>query len=881
MENSYLNLEGLEGINKFDKVSELNEIAREINSARDLDEILRLIVQHGIKLLGVSYGDIWQVEKETGDLKLLFSSKEKVLQFPKEKREIKRGQGVCGWVVQNKRKAVISDVDWDKRYLRLLPKMKSELAFPLFFKEDVIGVMNFESEEENAFSGYQEALMDALSEHAIVAIRNAKLLERAEYFRNIDRAILDSHLDLEETLSVLIKEGLELLDTQRGQILLFDGKETLKIEASSQKSDIGREFNIHECVSGLAVKELKTIHIEDVSTEPLYNQVLGDEIVAEMVAPLRSNGELIGVFNIENAYVFSDDDKSLLETLAGQAAIAIKNAQLLQEQQFKNKLLDAFRKIDEIIVNPDYNFQDTLRVILEEGLSLLNTENGQFLLRENGDLLISHTIGNISDNEGKERISLKEGVCGHAARTKKEQIIPDVSKSKHYIGMIKNAGSEFAYPLVDNSDRVIAVFNAESFEKDFFNEEHVKILDDMKNQIIMAVQNAELKEVIKKLGEIISDINAARSLEETLEKILDSALQLTKVPNGQLLEVDENKNELEIKVTQGEFDTEKVERFPIGEKGVSSWVVKEKRVARIPDVKKDPRYMAYLKNMKSELAVPLIADDKVIGVINIESPEKDFFTEQHEKILKSLANGAALAMKNAKSKEKMMQLDVLKNMGQYNERLLHWIGNKAAPVLGCANRILEDIESAAFEPETKRSVKEDLEIIRDNSTLMIDIKKEFIGVTRDLKLEPIDLAKISEECIKRKNVPRGVLELEIEKKLPRVNGDEKGIDMVISNLIQNALDALEGVEDKKLRVILKSEPEENQLLLKVADNGCGISRNDLSKVFQPFFTKKTKGTGIGLSISHEIIKAMGGEMTVESEERKGTTFSIKLPVEGS
>lgn len=859
----------------LEKLSELNQIARLINSATNLNEILKLIVQQGIRLLDVSYGSIWLIEKQTGDLRLLFSTKEK--KISKKKRRIGRGQGVLGWVVQNKKKAIISNVEWDNRYIGLFPGMRSELAFPLFFEKDVIGVMNFETEEENVFSGYKEELMETLAEHATNAIRNAKLLEREKYFRSIDRAILHSHLNLEKTLHVLIDEGLKLLDIQRGQILLFDGKETLELVASIPEKDIGRKFNINNCVSGKAVIEKKTIYVKDVSKEPLYKRVLGEEIVAEMVAPLISNGEVLGVFNIENAYVFSGDDKSLLETLAGQASIAIKNAQLVEEQQFQNKLLTAFREIDETIVDPAIDIQSTLEIILKKGLSLLGAEKGQLLLRENDKLIIQVTSGSLS-NKSIERITFDEGVCGYAAKVKKPQIVPDVRKDSHYIIINSDTRSEFAYPLIDQNKRVIGVFNAESSYVDFFNEKHVGILDAMKNQIIMAIQNAELQEDIKRLGEIISEINAAKSLDETLGKILDEALRLIKVPNGQLLEVDESNNELEIKVTRGDF-IEKADRFPIGQ-GIQSWVVTNKKEIRIPDVTKDPRYISYLKNMRSELAVPMIADRVVIGVINIESPELDFFTKQHEKVLKTLASGAALAIKNAKSRDRMKQLAILKNMGQYNERLLHWIGNKAAPILGCVNRLSEDIETAVFESEIKESVMEDLEIIRQNSTLMLDVKTEFIGVTRDLEMKPINLAEILEECIKRKNIKGEILDLKIEKRIPRARGDEKGLDMVISNILENALDAMEGIKEKKLQVILKQDPEGKHLLLKVADNGCGISQDDLSKVFLPFFTKKSKGTGIGLAISREIVAAMEGEMSVESEEQKGTSFIVKLPIEG-
>jgi putative methionine-R-sulfoxide reductase with GAF domain len=881
-------VEPLTNIDRAEENEKLNKIAREINKAADLDKVLELILQAGTELLNVSYGDLWLVDKQTGNLKLKFSTHRGKSQAAN--KIIKAGQGVCGWVVKNKKRVIISDVDYDKRYLSLIPGMKSELALPLFFGEDVIGVMDFETEEENAFSGYKAHLMEALTEHAVIAIRNTKLRDRVKGFRDIDKAILDSQLDLQKTLSVLTEKGLDLLEAREGQILLFDGKETLEIAASKPKKEIGRKISIHKCVSGKAVKEKKLIHIKDVSKEDLYFSVLGEEgekIVSEIAAPIMTNSKgqsVMGVFNVENSHGFSEGDKNLLITLTGQAAIAIKNAQLVIELKQTNKMLTAFKEIDEAIVNPDIDFKKTMEVILKNGLHLLNEGNkhplsGQILLKEEKGFVIQATIGGISKDD-IDAIGLDKGVCGHAAKTEKPLIIPNVKKCKFYLNIINDTKSELAFPLLDQRNRVMGIFNAESPDEDFFNEEHLHTLEGMKNQIIMAIKNAALQEGYKQLGDILSDINAAENLGETLDKILDAALRLIGVPHGQLLEVDEKNNEMEIKTTRGIYDKTKAERIPIGEKGVSSWVVKNKEPIRIPDVSEDIRYIRYLKDMKSELAVPLMADGKVIGIINIESPHLDFFTDNHETMLKFLANGAAMAMKNARHRESIMQMEILKNMRDYNDRLLHWIGNKAVPVHGCISRISEDIEGALEDSEIKESVMEDLEMIRKNSALLVDVKTEFAGVTREFEIKPINLAGILEENLKRKNIPAEIVHKGIEENLPRAMGSQKQLDIVLSNLLQNALDAMEGQDEKRFHITLEKCIEKSQLILKISDNGSGIKRKDLEKVFLPFFTTKSKGVGIGLSISYEIIKAMRGEMSVESEEQRGTMFTIKLPVAG-
>lgn len=882
---------------EFRNLRKINEIAKIINSATNLDEVLGLILKYGMELLEAEYGDLWVVEKQTGDLLLKHGVPDG--RIPERSSRIKRGSGIVARVVQKKAPVIttVGDAEWSQR-LELLPGMKSELAYPLFFasdmtegdtKGDVIGVINFESGKENAFSGDENDLLDALAEHAIIAIRNAKVMERQRGLGKIDRAILNESLDLKSVLSVLIKEGLKLLDTMKGQILLYDGNDTLQIVASIPDRQIDRKLSIYECISGRAVLQRETVHVRDVRRDPLYKLILGEvnEIVAEIVTPLISHGKVVGVFNLENSYEFSTSDKELLELLAGQAAIAIKTAQLLKDIKTKNEELSlreeelaAFQEIAIALTNRILSLEEVLKTILELGLNLLHGPSGQLLLMENNRLFIKVTIGEVTD-ASITSVALDEGICGYAARSKRPQIISDITKPEtyegHYIGIIRNTRSELAYPLLDNDQRVLGVFNVESPFLNSFNDSHVRILNAINSQIIIAIQNAELQDATRQLGEILSDINAAKSLNETLTSVLEAGLQLIKVPDGQLLEFDEPKHELVVRVTRGEYDKSKENRLPLGE-GVSSWVVENKRSIIVSDVRAPNigfNYVGYLKDMRSELAVPLLigasgtANAKVIGVINVESPEVDYFTERHQKTLELLAKGAALAIENARK---------AKRVKEHNARLLHDIGNKAGPILGSATRILEDIEDASFKhSEAGESIKEDLELIRTSSNSILDLKKNFLGIT---ERAPLQLEDILRESIRQQHIPKDILSQDIQPALPKILGDAVQLDRAITNLLKNAMEAMEGVQQKELRANLKLDASREHVILEISDTGCGIDPSHLEKVFEPHWTTKEGkgGAGLGLATVDEIIRDMGGKVVVESKPGEGSTFSVYFQV---
>jgi len=117
--------------------------------------------------------------------------------------------------------------------------------------------------------------------------------------------------------------------------------------------------------------------------------------------------------------------------------------------------------------------------------------------------------------------------------------------------------------------------------------------------------------------------------------------------------------------------------------------------------------------------------------------------------------------------------------------------------------------------------------------------------------------------------------------LPRIYADYRQLEQVLLNLYLNAIDAMPNGGKLTVKVTLDPQVElAKQMVITVADSGIGIEKEDLQKIFQPFFTaKKRRGLGLGLSICQRIIKNHGGRIEVQSELGKGTTFAIYLDLQ--
>ena len=219
----------------------------------------------------------------------------------------------------------------------------------------------------------------------------------------------------------------------------------------------------------------------------------------------------------------------------------------------------------------------------------------------------------------------------------------------------------------------------------------------------------------------------------------------------------------------------------------------------------------------------------------------------------------------------------LELMGTITSGIAHEFNNLLAPIMGYSILVLEKLP-----PEENELYDEVLEIY--NTSIKA---KTVVSRLQDLSRKNANtgLQKLDLDEVVRKSVeivtpakPKTVeLKLELMGQRQLVMGNETQLSQLLLNLIINAFHA---TEEKGGEVIVSTEVKEKKLLLKVTDNGCGISKEVMERIFEPFFTTKKggKGTGLGLAIVEQVVEEHGGTIKVDSTEGMGTVFLVKLPI---
>jgi signal transduction histidine kinase len=298
-----------------------------------------------------------------------------------------------------------------------------------------------------------------------------------------------------------------------------------------------------------------------------------------------------------------------------------------------------------------------------------------------------------------------------------------------------------------------------------------------------------------------------------------------------------------------------------------------------------------LPDVKSELAVPLIIDKQVIGVLDVRQTASDPIAPHQMDLLSAIADQLAVALQKANlyndlqaslTHEQAMRTKMIQN-----ERLAV-AGQLLASVSHELNNPLQAVQNALFlvQQEENLSVqgKQDLEIILSEVERMATLLGRLRTTYRPMRsedVESIQLNEIVEDIhsltathLRHNDI---VFEFHPDSELPPMRGVADQIRQVMLNLFINSIEAMQS--GGLLMVYTQQLLEENQLLLSVIDTGGGIDSEILPKIFEPFFTNKKAGTGLGLSITAEIVHQHGGEIQVENNEQGGATFKVWFPVE--
>jgi phosphoserine phosphatase RsbU/P len=313
------------------------------------------------------------------------------------------------------------------------------------------------------------------------------------------------------------------------------------------------------------------------------------------------------------------------------------------------------------VVNTTLDLDTTLRRVAELVRKVIDYEIfGILLLNEKTqELYFRFQVGYAREIAERMRIRVGEGVTGIAAQRREAILVDDVSTDPRYISAVPNVRSELAVPLIIKN-RLIGVIDIESPQPNHFTEEHKRLLTLIASRMAVGIENARLytrttrqARTLVLLNEIARELTSILNVDELLKRIAELLSRLIDYQMFSILLLDATGEKLQHRFSQRFLENIQLKHeIPLG-RGVVGYAAQHKEAVLVPDVNKDPRYVKANPETRSELAVPLVYKDKVIGVLDLEHTRRGFFTDDHKRTVTTLAAQVAIAIENAQLYEQI------------------------------------------------------------------------------------------------------------------------------------------------------------------------------------------------------------------------------------
>ncbi|MDQ6633049.1 MAG: GAF domain-containing protein, partial [Verrucomicrobiota bacterium] len=345
--------------NRYARLQSLEQVSHVIHSTLEPQEALRLILREAVKLMRASSGSVILINPNSGFLEI-----EASIGLPASARDLKLrvGEGITGWVARSGQPARVGDVKKDARYIMVRRAIRSELAVPLEVKGEIRGVLNVDSQRENAFTASDEELLAALASQAAKVIHHTWLYEqlrlKARLFETLVSVgqTINSTLHLNDALKVITREAAVLMNAKMASLLMVDESgQWLDLRASFGASEIyikKPRLSLAESLLGIVVRRKKPLQVENVQTSSRYQNIevaRREGLLSLLSVPLIFGGQAIGALNVykEQAHNFSNEEIHILSALADLSGLAIEKARLyervvdVEEQLRQNEKLSA------------------------------------------------------------------------------------------------------------------------------------------------------------------------------------------------------------------------------------------------------------------------------------------------------------------------------------------------------------------------------------------------------------------------------------------------------------------------------------------------------------------------------------------------------------
>ena len=880
----------------------------------DPHEVANQAIQLTIQTLGLELGSINLLESGSARIHIFAMTGytgESLLEVDR-RAQLRIGHGFGGQVALTRQTLIAPDLANDPYWQPVAGPddgAQSAVGVPLLVGDELIGVMILLSKRLNVFTEQQLPFLNAVASSVALALQNARRFEieraRVEALTALHETGLElsTELDLPTLLRFIVERAVRLLEAPMGALsLLRADTQTLDLIVSYNLPDryIGTRLKLGEGATGIAAASGQPLIVEDYDQWEHRADVYRDAPFRSVVSvPIKWRGQVMGVISANHVQpgMFTLADAELMGLFADQAAVAIANAQQHQELQRRLQESDAIARISRAL-NETLDLQRLLTLIVEAAHRILpNVQRAVIhLLDKDGQTLRPAAVSGEGESGHPVIMRPGEGIAGQviaqgivinvsntlneprylvtdrASRTRSMLVAP-VQSGQHRLGTLSvNSVTAQAFSLDDErllgtlgTQAALAIYNAQLFEDTRRQLDELVLLNII---ALVATEAITEDELIKR---------TTRLIEETFFPI--SVGTLLMAADGQYLIAHESYRHgppgSRIRLTEG----------------ITGRVAATGQPWLVPDVQVEPAYLSIDPNIRSELCVPLKAGNTILGVVNAESERVNAFSETDFRLFTTLAGQLATAIQKLRffrELEHALKQEKAARAQLVQSEKLAAMGRLVASVAHELNNPLQAIQNALYlvrqEPALSLQAMDDLQVATTESNRMADLINRLRETYRpaaseEFRFESLNAVVVEVQKLIGMHLRQNHIEFRFEgdPNLPYIPAVRDQLKQVLLNLSLNAVEAMNAGGELFIRT--QHDPITNYVILTIRDTGQGIAPDILQNIFEPFFTTKDTGTGLGLTITYDIIQRHHGRVEISSQPTQGTTFTIWLPTE--
>lgn len=416
---------------------------------------------------------------------------------------------------------------------------------------------------------------------------------------------------------------------------------------------------------------------------------------------------------------------------------------------------------------------------------------------------------------------------------------------------------------------------------------HRNLVPSVSSDRLPRTPSAKFENYFYVFRDIIRMMHSSSSLQGVLNVAVTKTADVLNAKGALLRILNRETNRFDVRAACG-LGKRYLTKGPVTTEKLLSDPAELHQVKLITDIWRAPRVEypqeAWDEGIRMMVDVPLAASDRMTGLIRLYLTRRRSFSEVELDFIRTVAEQCACIIERVQLIENQKaqfdhlstRLDKMSSLGRMAAGIAHEINNPLAGILLFSSNMRKKVPAGG-------PIEEGLDIIIKETQRCKTIIQGLLEFARDREPQkvPANVNEIMKNAIgivknefRLRHVP---IELKLAEDMQKIMLDENQIEQVFINLLLNALQAV----DEKGRVSVQSvmDSEHNNIRVEIVDNGCGISETDVKKIFEPFFSTKSQGTGLGLAVSYGIVRNHQGDIQVFSTPGEGTRFVMDFPIQ--